>query len=346
RVSPDLRDGAAVEQGDVLFVLDTRDAEEAIETARIALARSEAELGSVVRTLAGTDAIIAREEAILALRREELGRMEDLRTRGSGTAQQRDTARLSVLTAEGAVETARADQEALRADRRVAELAVEEAERALAAAEHALDDYTVVAALGGTFRGTPPVVGDVISSGTDAGEIVDETVIELELALAGSEIARFQDTSGAVLASPVLLTRGSDGHSFTARLDRLSIAETEESEQQVLIARIEQDRCPCLTSGEFLSFEIAEPPLEDVAVLPATALSAASTVLRVGEDDRLVEEPVTVLRRMNDLVVIAAPDAPFAYVEKRLPQLGAGLHIRPELGRGAWAHRAALEHAG
>jgi hypothetical protein len=83
-----------------------------------------------------------------------------------------------------------------------------------------------------------------------------------------------------------------------------------------------------LRPGDFVTVEIAEPPLEGVAVIPASAVTEDGRALVIGADDRLEEVRVRILRRRGAEMIV--DDAPFGrlMVAERLPQLGAGVKVR------------------
>ncbi|MEM7711631.1 MAG: efflux transporter periplasmic adaptor subunit, partial [Pseudomonadota bacterium] len=80
--------------------------------------------------------------------------------------------------------------------------------------------------------------------------------------------------------------------------------------------------------GDFVRVEVEEPPLPDAIDLPAGALSAQSTVLLVGADDRLEEVSVDLLRRQGDRVLVAGDIADREVVSERTVALGAGILVR------------------
>jgi hypothetical protein len=82
--------------------------------------------------------------------------------------------------------------------------------------------------------------------------------------------------------------------------------------------------------GDFVRVRVEETPLDGVAVLPARAVDPAGRVLVVGEEDRLAEAEVEVLRRQgNDVIVRAVGLYGREIVAERTPLLGAGIRVRP-----------------
>jgi hypothetical protein len=81
--------------------------------------------------------------------------------------------------------------------------------------------------------------------------------------------------------------------------------------------------------GDFVRVTVEEPALSRAIRLPAPALSAQNSVLVLGEDDRLEEVEVTLLRRQGDDVIVRGPLAGRDVVATRTPVLGAGIKVRP-----------------
>ncbi|MEO0866046.1 MAG: efflux transporter periplasmic adaptor subunit, partial [Pseudomonadota bacterium] len=82
--------------------------------------------------------------------------------------------------------------------------------------------------------------------------------------------------------------------------------------------------------GDFVTVQVQEPPLDKVVRLPASAVDAAGTVLVLGEDERLEQIDVQVLRRQGDDVLVRSADIIGRdVVEARSPLLGAGIKVRP-----------------
>jgi len=70
--------------------------------------------------------------------------------------------------------------------------------------------------------------------------------------------------------------------------------------------------------------------LNFVARVPASAVLSSSTVLVVGEDDRLEVAPVQILRSQGDDVIISGRGlAGRDIVAETSPLLGAGIRVRP-----------------
>jgi hypothetical protein len=114
----------------------------------------------------------------------------------------------------------------------------------------------------------------------------------------------------------------------TGRLDRPGARVGAGRTGRELFARLDPKPDLPLKPDDFVTVRLQEPPLADVAVVPAAAVSEAGDLLVLGPDDRLAVVAVTVLRREGDRAILA--DVPFGatYVTERSPQLAPGLRAR------------------
>jgi hypothetical protein len=90
-----------------------------------------------------------------------------------------------------------------------------------------------------------------------------------------------------------------------------------------------------LRPGDFVTVNITEPALNWVARLPATAVSGNNQVLVIGEDGRLSEADIALVRRQDDDVLVRSRELSGAQiVAERSPLLGAGIKVRVLLAEG------------
>ena len=70
--------------------------------------------------------------------------------------------------------------------------------------------------------------------------------------------------------------------------------------------------------------------LDNVTILPATAVSAVGEVMVLGQGDRLEALNVKVLRKQGDAVIVAIGKlSGREVILERAPQLGAGIKVDP-----------------
>jgi biotin carboxyl carrier protein len=327
-LSPAFIEGGAVEKGDLLFRVDPAPARSELERARIARDDAEAELADARRAedLAARDLAAARDQR--DLRRRALGRQEDLRARGVGTEAAVEEAGLALSAARQQViarEKAQADADA-RTD--AARIALRRAELEVADAERALAETAMHAPYAGLLTEVQAVPGRRVSANEKLGVLVDLSRLEAAFRVSNAEYARLLNDAGALPPHPasVSLDLGGAEAALPARLARAGAAAGSGRTGRTLFARLEPEAGGLLREGDFVSIQVAEPPLDAVAVLPAAAATEDGRILTVTPDDRLAERRVSILRRMGDELVIAeVPEAPVVAV--RTPRLGPGVKV-------------------
>lgn len=329
-LGPSLTDGGMVTAGAMLVQLDTRAAEATLGTAQAAQRRAELALTDSRRQQAALAEDIAIQEQIVQIRQTEVERLSALLDRGAGVQTDVETARLSLLSAQQGLAASRTEMANLSAAEDQLELDIEDARRDVSTARDALQDLTLTAGISGVYNGARPVVGEALSANAELGTITDLTALEVRLNLTAQEIARVTSPDGRLLDLEVTLTTPGSDKAYAARLHHVSLTASEEvGTTRQLVAWLAPEACPCPLPGEFVLAQIREPVLENVTLLPASAVSLSGEVLVVNAENRLETRQVQVLRRIGEQVAIAPQD--FTYVVERSPQLGAGLLIAPQL---------------
>lgn len=330
-LSPSFAEGAAVAAGEVLLRLDPAEATAARDLAAAALAEAEAggrEAGRAL-TLARED--LAQAEAQLALRAQAVQRQRDIAARGAGSAAAVETAELAEAQAGQALLSSRSALAQAEAAVDQAAITLTRARINLGEAERMLGDTVIRAEFAGRLEGVAPVVaGGQVNANEVLGRVIDPAALELRFRLSTAQYARLVDGRGALVAAPVTARLEVAGAALAAegRLVRAGASGAEAGGGRVVFAAL--DAAPGLRPGDFVTVEVAEPALEGVADLPATAVDAAGRVLAVTDDERLEEVAVEVLRRQGDRVIVAPGTlAGREVVAERSPLLGAGIKVRP-----------------
>ena len=325
-----LVEGGTVQAGDLLLRIDPIEAQSALDRVRADLQDAQAELRDAERALilAEDELTAARSQA--TLRDQALARARDLADRGVGTAAAVETAELAASSAEASVLTrrqavasaqARIDQATTRLVR--AEISVSEAERAVA-------DTEVFAAFDGTLAEVTISPGGRVTANERFAQLVDPTMLEVAFRVSTSQYARLLDESGALINASIDVALDVSGVNLTAtgQITREGAGVGVGQTGRLLFARL--NKAPGFRPGDFVTVSIDEPSLENVALIPATAVAADQTILIVGEEDRLQSATVSLLRRQGDNVIVAVgPHAGATVVAERSPLLGTGIKVRP-----------------
>lgn len=329
-LSENFVEGGAVTEGQFLARIDPSDAERALERVQSEKLDAEAERREAERALvlARDDQSAAEEQAVL--RERAFQRQQDLLDRGVGTAAAVETAELAASSARQAVVSrrqavAQAESRIDQADTALARIALN-----LAEAQRNLDDTEIRAGFAGTLTNVSVVEGGLVSTNEQLAQLVDADALEVAFRVSTAQYARLLDDAGRLRQADVVATLDVYGTALTAsgQLSRDSAAVGEGQTGRLLFARLDAARG--LKPGDFVRVEVTEPPLAGVVLLPNQALSAASTVLVLGEEGRLEEVAVDLLRRQGDDVIVAAGAvAGREVVAERTPLLGAGIKVQP-----------------
>ena len=329
-VADSFEDGGTVTAGQLLAQVDPADAQSALDVARAGLSEAEANLRDAERTILLARDELASAEEQARLRARALERQRDLLGRGVGTEAAVETAELALSAAAQAVLARR--QAVAQAETRIdqARTALERQRIALAEAERRLADTEVTAQFAGVLSDVSVVAGGLVSPNERLAQIIDPAALEVMFRVSTSQYARLLDEEGRLMGHPVTVVLDVMGADIvaTGTISRESAAVGAGQTGRQIFARL--DSAAGFRPGDFVRVMIEEEPLEGVAVLPAAAVDPSGQVLVVGEEERLAEASVELLRRQgNDVIVRAVDLYGREIVAERSPLLGAGIRVRP-----------------
>jgi len=331
-------DGAEVVEGQPLIRLDPSDARAARDLALSDRTRAEAEARDAARNLELVRDELAAAQAQADLRGQALDRQRSLRDRGVGSEAALESAELAASQAAQAVLSRR--QALAQAESRVDQAAVALGRLAitLSEAERALTETEITAGFSGRLSGVALAVGGLVGANERLGQIIDPSALEVSARMSVSQYTRLTDPAGNLRPVEVEAALDVLGAEITARgtLTRSSAAVGEGQAGRVVYVTL--GAAPGFRPGDFVTLRLPEPPLDNVVLLPATALGADGMVLALGADDRLEAIPATLLRRQGDSVILAAQSlVGREVVTERNALLGAGIKVRPLRAEGAAA---------
>lgn len=323
-------EGGRVRAGELLLRVDPSDAQAALDVAMADLAEAEAELREAAAGLGISRENVEAARDQLALREQALERQKSLMERGVGTEAAVETAALAETAAKQTVLSRR--QALAQAEARVeqAKTSLSRYRIALSEAERRLVETELHAGFSGTLSAVNVVQGGLVQTNERVARLVDPEALEVAFRVSITEYLRLLGGSGALIPAQVDVTLDVLGYDLTTngRISRESANVEQGQTGRLLFAQLE--RATGFRPGDFVTVRIREPELESVAILPATAIDSANSVLVVGEDDRLQVAEVSLLRRQGDKVMVRARDLDGReIVSERSPLLGAGIRIRP-----------------
>ncbi len=330
QLSPDFREGGKVKKGALLFQTDPSNALSKMQLAKTELAEARADLTAAQRDLEISKAEVAAAEAQLQLRQQALERQKSLRERGIGTDAALETAALAAASARQAVlarklAVSKAQSRIAKADTTISrrKIAFDEAKRVLART-------TVYAEFDGVLSGVSAVLGGLVNANEKLGSLIDPGALELSFRVSNAEFASLGQGGNPLRGAPVSVRFNGLDHALSGQVERVSAAVGQGQTGRELFARLEPSAAKTLRPGDFVTVELFEPALKQVAVIPAKAVAADGEVLLVGEDNKLQAAHVDILRKQGEQLVVRADAlAGRLLVMARAPQLGPGIRVEP-----------------
>lgn len=323
-------DGGRVTKGQMLVAVDDSDLKDDLALAEATLADARAEGTDAGAALSLAEDDLAAAEKQHGLRVAALERQQSLRERGLGTASEAETAALAESSAEQAVLAKRSSLQSAKARVASAATATQRAVIARDEAARRLNEAVLTADFAGTLADVAAVEGRLVTANEQVATLIDPSALEVAFRLSTAQYARLLDDSGNLIHSDMKVRLGVSGIELIAagQIARESAAVEEGQTGRLLYASLEDARG--FKPGDFVTVLLQEPALENVALLPSSSVSSAGTVLVLGEDGRLEEQPIEVLRRQgNDVLVRASALAGREVVAERSPTLGTGIRIKP-----------------
>ena len=329
-VSEQFRDGATVARNAPLFVIDPADPQARRNDAQAGVAEADAEVEEAAEAVLAAEQELKAAERQKRLRGQSLRRQRGLLAKGYATAADIEAAELSFASAEQAV--LNRAQTAIAARKRVerAELKLQRAKLTLGDAERDVGETRVRAPFSGSLTAVEAVLGRLVSINEKLAELVDPSALEVAFRVSNRQFSRLLDPQGniAPLSLTVGLRLGDRTLEVTGVLDRADAVVGEGQSGRLMFARLQAAPGTVLRPGDFVSVNIVESAVVNVATIPATAATEDGRVLLVGDAGRLVEKQARILRRQGDQLLVS--DVPFGQqvVLERLPQLGSGVRVR------------------
>lgn len=322
--------GGDATKGQRLLRIDPTDFEAAVELAKTDVSQAIADQKDAQSALilAGDDLANSRVQA--ELRTAALRRQQDLVKRRVGTEAAVENAALAEASAQQAVLSRR--QAEITAQARVATAAATLSRRniALAEAERRLAETEIFAEFSGTLSDVTALRGGVVSANEKLATLVDTNTLEVAFRVTTAQYTQLIGTEGALLNAPVTVHLDATGVSLVAsgKISRESADVGDGQTGRLLFASLEESHG--FRPGDFVTVEVTETPIANVAILPSSAIDAKGTVLVLGDNDRLIETKVTLLRRQGNNVLLNADGIDgMEVVTRRSPTLGAGIRIKP-----------------
>lgn len=328
-IAPDLREGVQTRAGETLVRIDPTNlrSREADTLTVLADARSGQTEANQSFALARADLEAAIGQ--LKLRRSAVERQKDLASRGIVSAATVETAQLAASTAEQAVVSRRSAYVA--AKQRVSQAAtnIQRAQLDLESARRDSADTTIAAPFDGLLTEINATLGSLVSANERLARLIDMRSLEASFRVSDAQYARLLTADGklAPLQAVVTLKLGDRSVKVRATLDRPAAMVGAEG-GRTIYARIDASAETPMRPGDFVRVEVTEPPIDQVAEIPARAATEAGEIFLIGEDGRLKAHQAKVLRRLPGTLIVSSVPFGAKIVAERRPQLGEGIKVQ------------------
>lgn len=328
QMSDSFREGGMVHKGDLLFQTDPATASANAQLSKAELEEAKAELSEANEALGLARDELRAAERQYELRQQAMERQKSLRERGVGTESALETAALSASAAEQAALVKRQALANAKARINRANIAVSRREINYQETLRILSETSVIAKFDGVLSDVTGDLGALVNANERLARLIDPSALEVSFRLSNAEFNRLAGNGQSINQAKVIVKFAGFDKPISARVDRVGAAVGEGQTGRELYASLDPNQIATVRPGDFVSVNLDEPVLENVAVLPATAASANGEVLVLGESDRLEAKIVTVLRKQGDEIIIAIGDlSGREVVRERAPQLGAGIKV-------------------
>ena len=331
-LAKDFVEGGKVVKGQLLLRLDPEDMQAALDVAETEISEARAELSEATAALVLAKDEVAAARAQADLRKAALVRQQNLLTRNVGTETAVETAALAESAADQLVlgkrqSLAQAEARLNRAETMLARqnIHLNEAKRRLAETE-------IHADFDGILSSVSVVEGGLVGNNEKIARLIDPDALEVAFRLSNTQFTRLVADNDGIARGEVTVRLDLFGEDVTANgtIERVGAEVGSGQTGRQIFARLPASSSFAFRPGDFVSVEVTEPALDEVAVLPAAAVDSAGKVLVLGDNDRLEELALIVLRKQEDQVIVRG-DGLFGreVVEARSPLLGVGIRVKP-----------------
>ena len=325
RLSPNLRPGLSVRQGELLFEIDPRPYRLAVRRLHARVRRHEKQVAVLSQQRENHVGTLRLARSDLAIAEEDLRRDEELARRGAISTHERNRRRQIRNEVKQRVQNA-AHLLALIGPQIEQVAAAAAAARAdLETSEWQLGKTRLLAPFDGQVTASTLEQGAFVSAGREVAALCSTEAVEIPVAVPLDNLrwlpllaprdaaAAFRAVSQPAASLPAATVHWQSGgrdyawHGEVVRWEAGADAETRTMTLVVEVrdpwASFEPGAHPALQPGMFCRVEVAAGTLSDVAVIPRTAVYDGSRVY-LAEDGRLAQRSVEVARFRHDEAIL------------------------------------------
>lgn len=332
RIAENLVEGGKVARDAPLVTVDRFEYEGALVRARTELAEAEARIAETEAKVALERAAQKRAVEQREIAGREVDRLATLLGRGATSDATLDASRSRLAGAESAVELRANQIRVLEAQLDRERASLDRLRWNVQKAERDIRNTTLFAPYEGLLSNVAAEVGRLVNVNDRVATLVDLDRFEVRFSLSDAQYGRLVAGGRRLEGQAVEVEWHGGGSVLQAKgvIDRISPVVAAATGGFDVFARLE--RSPAtekMRPGAFVTVRTADVVYDDVVRLPQSAVHPGSRIFAVGDDNRLIEIPVTVAGFDGDARLVRGEvKEGMRIMASRLPDAGPGVLVR------------------
>jgi len=334
-IHPDFREGASINNGDVLLRIDRRTLVLNEKNARVQVDQARADIGLLKQETQNLKADEELAHSNLALAFKELERIRALAKNQFASKTSLDKAEQQYLTAKNQLQNITNAQELVPSRMAVKKSALASAQAALATASLMVEKSEIKAEFDGYVMTKQVQVGEYVNPGQVLGVIYEKDALDVDIRIPLEELqwlgSVFEDGGRPQVRLTIANMEGGRSPVWPGQVARIKAAVDEKTRTMPMTVEIGtldvKDPLLLLRPGVFVKCRVKGAQKEGVFKLPRTLMRSPET-LYLARGGHLVIQEVKVIRRFEDDVYITQGLAPGdLIIESPLPGAVDGMPV-------------------
>ncbi len=330
-INPDLRVGAPIEKGELLFRIDPFSFETALDTARSNAAETRARIAENEANISIEKSRIRNLKDQLEIAKSDLDRISQLRSRGTATAKDVEDRRLIVSQRTQALEQSELNLVAENARLEQQKNVLSRFERSVEQAERDLADTSLHAPVSGVVSANNSAIGRYIGPSDMTVSMYEADRLEVRFTLTDQRFGRIQSDNVGVIGRPVevIWSIGGEEFRYNGEIDRIG-AQIASARGGVEVIAVIDGKLPGnqLRPGAFVEIIVPDKSFSDRFMIPETAVYDGETIYVINEG-KLEERKIRILARDGDQVILGGElKEGDEVMTTRIAEISRGLRVR------------------
>ena len=333
KISPNLRAGASVKEGDELLQIDGFKFKGALSEAKANLAEAEARIFENEAQVKLEQSRLGAAQEQLKFAEDDLKRIEKLIKRRTATQQQLDSRKLLVSQRKQAVDLAQDMIKVQQARLGQLKASIDRLQWRVNEAQRNLESTVLKAPFTGVVRSSSAEIGRAITANDVVVSLYEADSLEVRFTLTDAQYGRLQTAEGRLLGREikVIWTVGGKNWEYSAIIERLGAEITSNRGGVEVYATVSKaDNAVAIRPGAFVEVRVPDRQFKDVVTIPDTALYNNDTMY-VAVNGKLEERKVEIAAFEGETALVTSGlNTGDQVLTTRITEVSAGLNVRRE----------------